>query len=193
MQVRRRKKNNRDRIREQEESEFLMKNKKIFLIAAVFCILAAVCLTAVVLFANPDKASGTSAVTEMSASTSVQSESAADADSEPAFIEPNLIFASDLYEGYGYVHQRCGKTAKYSFAPINSEGIDWLVYILDKEFTDAERFIPQAYPLALTNSGELEIEEGQWIYIYCPCNSWTGTSAPEGCAFSWGFSDARIY
>ena len=102
--------------------------------------------------------------------------------------EPSLIFARDLFDGYGYVHQQCDVTGEWGFYPISSEGVTWEVYILDKEFDDAERFIPQAYPRALEGSGTLSLEAGQWIYIYCPCNSWTMQEAPEGCAFSWGLA-----
>lgn len=102
--------------------------------------------------------------------------------------EPELIYAADLFDGYGYYHTRCDKTGTYQFAPVNSDGITWEIYVLDEEFNDAERFIPQVYPCLLENSGSLHINEGQWIYIYCPCNSWTMEEAPEGCGFSWNFT-----
>ena len=114
---------------------------------------------------------------------------------EPAEIprEPELVFASDLYNGYGFVHQQCDTTGVYDFAPINSDNITWEVFILDREFNDAERFIPQAYERALSGGGSLSLKEGQWIYVYCPCNEWTTQTAPEGCAFSWGINPDRTY
>lgn len=107
--------------------------------------------------------------------------------------EPNLIFASDLFDGYGYVHQLCDQTGVYDFSAINSDGVTWEVYILDKEFDDAERFIPQAYEKALSGNGSLSVKEGEWIYIYCPCNQWTMQVAPEGCAFSWNLNPEKEY
>ena len=110
-----------------------------------------------------------------------------------AIEEPQLVFASDLYSGCGFAHCLCDKTGIYDFAPINSDGVDWEVYILDMEFNDVERFIPQAYPCALKGSGSLSIKEGQWIYVYCPCNEWTQLEAPEGCAFSWSINHDKEY
>ena len=113
--------------------------------------------------------------------------------SDSVLKEPYLIFAADLFEGYGFTHMLCSETGVYDFASINSDGITWQVFILDTEFNDAERFIPQAYPVALEGDGSLSIAEGQWIYIYCPCNSWTMTTAPEGCAFSWNINPGKQY
>lgn len=107
--------------------------------------------------------------------------------------EPELVFADDLFDGYGFVHKQCDATGVYDFASINSEGIIWEVYILDKEFTDAERFIPQAYPCALKGDGSVSVKEGEWIYVYCPCNQWTMQEAPEGCAYSWGLNPNKEY
>ena len=102
--------------------------------------------------------------------------------------EPMLAYASDLFDGYGYTHYQCDKTGVYDFAAVNSDGITWEVYLLDAEFNDAERFIPQVYPCALQGDGSLAVNEGQWIYVYCPCNSWTMMEAPEGCAYSWNLN-----
>lgn len=108
--------------------------------------------------------------------------------------EPSLVFAEDVKEGAGFFKQQCSQTGVYDFAPINSEGIEWEVYILDEEFTDTERFIPQAYECALKGSGRIGIKEGQWIYVYCPCNSFTAVEPPERCAFSWGLNpDVEYY
>ena len=107
--------------------------------------------------------------------------------------EPSLVFASDLFDGYGFLHMQCAETGVYDFASINSDGVVWQVYILDSEFNDAERFIPQVYPVALEGDGSLSIRYGQWIYVYCPCNSWTMATAPEGCAFSWNLNPGKQY
>lgn len=98
---------------------------------------------------------------------------------------PVLVFASDFYDRYGFAHRRCDRSGTYRFTPVNSDGVIWEVYILDAEFNDAERFIPQAYPLALEGEGTLQVNEGDWIYVYCPCNTWTTRTAPDGCAYSW--------
>lgn len=100
--------------------------------------------------------------------------------------EASTVKASELYSGYGFCHQLCAETGYYRFAQTNSQGVTWEVYVLDQEFQDAERYIPQAYEKALEGNGVIRIEEGKWIYVYCSCNEWTGAQAPEGSAYSWG-------
>lgn len=104
----------------------------------------------------------------------------------PAARENSVVRASELSAGYGFCHQLCDESGLYRFTEISSPNVKWQVYILDKEFTDAERFIPQVYTCALEGNGVIRLEKGMWIYVYCPCNQWTGTEAPEGCAYSWG-------
>lgn len=105
---------------------------------------------------------------------------------EPKPAERFTVMAADNYEGYGFAHTQCKETGTYSFAPVNSDGVTWQVYILDEEFHDAERFIPQAYSLALEGAGTVEVKEGDWIYIYSSCNVWNMIEPPEGCAMVWG-------
>ena len=100
--------------------------------------------------------------------------------------EPSVILAADLFSGYGFWHQICSESGIYRFAETNSPDVKWKLYVLDKEFTDAERYIPQAYSCALEGNGVIRLEKGSWLYVYCPCNEWTGAKAPEGCAYKWG-------
>lgn len=95
------------------------------------------------------------------------------------------IMAADLYEGYGFYHTQCLSTGTYSFTASNSENVEWIVYVLDEEFNDAERFIGQAYDSKLVGNGTIEINQGQWLYVYCSCNVWTMVEAPEGCKFTY--------
>ena len=99
--------------------------------------------------------------------------------------EPSVVNASDLFSGYGFCHQLCAESGYYRFTAINSQGVSWQVYLLDQEFKDAERYIPHAYDKALEGSGVIHVDAGDWIYVYCSCNEWTGAKAPEGCAYSW--------
>ena len=100
-------------------------------------------------------------------------------------------FARNLYDGYGFAHYQCEKTGVYDFSSADSAGIVWEVYLLDSEFNDAERFIPQAYQCALKGDGSLQIEQGQWIYVYCPCNSWTAEEAPENCSYTFELNESK--
>ena len=104
--------------------------------------------------------------------------------------QPTVVLADELFSGYGFRHQQCLESGIYRFTESNSANVKWKVYILDREFTDAERYIPQAYSCALEGNGVIRLEKGTWVYIYCPCNEWTGAEAPEGCAYSWGLDPA---
>ena len=100
------------------------------------------------------------------------------------FAQPVTIEAAPLFEGYGYYHWQCTASGVYTFLPTNSDGVTWEVYLLDEEFTDAERYIPQTTEKVLEGEGSLEIAAGKWIYVYCPCNSWTCLEAPTGCSMT---------
>ena len=100
------------------------------------------------------------------------------------FAQPVTIEAAPLFEGYGYYHWQCTASGVYTFLPANSDGVTWEVYLLDEEFTDAERYIPQTTEKVLEGEGSLEIAAGKWIYVYCPCNSWTCLEAPSGCSMT---------
>ena len=116
-------------------------------------------------------------------------EHAGNGSQSPAAAEPvreaSTVSADQLYAGYGFCHQHCAESGFYRFAAKNSQGVTWQVFLLDEEFTDAERYIPQAHEKVLEGSGVVHITAGKWIYVYCSCNEWTGARAPEGCAYSW--------
>ncbi len=99
--------------------------------------------------------------------------------------EASTVQAAELYSGSGFCHQLCAESGYYRFSAVNSQGVTWQVFILDEEFHDAERYIPQAYEKVLEGSGVIHIDEGKLIYVYCSCNAWTGAKAPEGCSYSW--------
>ena len=123
-------------------------------------------------------------------------------ETEPADIEselsgtplkPEIVYADDLFSGSGFAAQQCEMTCVYDFTPVNSEGVEWEVYVLDEAFPDADRYIPQAYESVLRGSGSLSITEGQWIYVYCPCNAFTMLEPPEGCALSRSIAPDKEY
>ena len=91
------------------------------------------------------------------------------------------ISPEENWAEYGYAKILAPKTGLYNFEPVNSEGIDWEVYVLDEEFTDAERYIPQVYDPVVVGQGAANIEEGKIIYLYSSANSWTMIETPEGC------------
>ena len=103
---------------------------------------------------------------------------------EPAKPEAEAFMTIDpkaVWEMYGYTHFKAEKGGIYNFELLNSEGIDWEVYVLDEEFPDAERYIPQVYEPVVVGQGAANIEEGKIIYLYSSANSWTMIETPEGC------------
>ena len=93
------------------------------------------------------------------------------------------ITASSLEGSNGYVYYVCEETGRYEFTSMESEGVTWLVYILDEEFDDGLRYIPQVYDATLEGDGQIDIKAGQHIYIYCSCNGFTGEEAPDNCQY----------
>lgn len=91
-----------------------------------------------------------------------------------------IILATDC-DSYGYFNFVCEKSGTYRFLHVQGDTAEtqWQVYILDKEFTDAERYIPHAYEAALAEEGELDITEGQYVYVYCSANEWTAVDPVE--------------
>lgn len=86
--------------------------------------------------------------------------------------EPYYVSASEGFDNAGFTAAICDATAKYSFKS-SSKDVTWSVYILDEEFEDVARFIPQAFSSALEGDGTIEIEEGKYVYIQCSVNGFT--------------------
>ena len=103
-----------------------------------------------------------------------------------SFTTGSVISAASYYgpyyaaaaDDYGYQTFIADRTGNYTFT-VSGSGVDWEIYVLDSAFTDAERFIPQAYSCAARNGGTVYITQGQFVYIYCSANQWTGITAPS--------------
>ncbi len=96
----------------------------------------------------------------------------------------HVVKPTDAYYMYGYVHFLCEQTGTYRFEVVGDRNLQWQVYILDSEFPDAERYIPQVYDMKLEGSGEISVNQGEYIYVYCNANSWTCLDAPENSAYN---------
>lgn len=98
---------------------------------------------------------------------------------EETISETQYVFApKDGYDSAGYVSFVCETTGEYQFKElikgVTTENEIWKVYVIDEEFEDALRFIGQAYTENLVGNGSLTITEGQYVYIHCEQNSFTG-------------------
>ena len=99
-------------------------------------------------------------------------------------LQAAVLYAGDVDDN-GYFHQPCQESGIYDFEVKNPYGNKWKVFILNSEFTEGERYIAQAYSPSLEGSGSLEIQNGQWLYIYCSANSWTGEAPSADSAITW--------
>ena len=116
--------------------------------------------------------------TTTESTTASSSEEASD-DSEDA---TPLIINSEAYtvkpsdcDSRGYKAFSCDNTGTYTFDSVNKgdEDVTWTVYIMDKKYDDATRYISQTEDAALEGDGEISIKEGQYIYVQCSANSFT--------------------
>ena len=94
-----------------------------------------------------------------------------------------IVSAKALFEdGNGYGWYLCNQTGTYQFQ-ISGENKDiyskdlsdivWKVYLMDKPFADAPRFIPQAgYEAVIVGNGEIEITKGTYVVVYCSQNAY---------------------
>ena len=66
-----------------------------------------------------------------------------------------------------------------SFTRYKNYDIDWKVYVLDEELEDGFDLLENMTP-AVVNEGEVKISDGQWIYIWCSCNSSNNNEPTDG-------------
>lgn len=125
---------------------------------------------------NSNKETTEATTTEATKATSAESFSD---DSE--YVTP-LVINSEAYtvkpsdcDSRGYKAFTCDNTGTYTFDSVNkgNEDVTWTVYIMDKKYDDATRYISQTEDPALEGDGELSIKEGQYIYVQCSANSFT--------------------
>ena len=85
------------------------------------------------------------------------------------------IEAKDCYSNAGYVEFISGaeESAEYSFTAVDSEKVQWRVYLLDESFEEGFRYISQAAEPALEGDGTVAVAEGQFVYVYCSVNEFT--------------------
>ncbi len=108
-----------------------------------------------------------------------------------------VLDAADAYDGaYSFVTEEAGK---YSFEAANAEGFEdlsWDVYILDEEFQESTRYLPQAYETNLTvgdgDVDELLVEADQFVYCVCSLNSFTGDKTVGASKLAVRFAPAEM-
>lgn len=87
------------------------------------------------------------------------------------------ITAEESFSNAGFTYYVCEESGKYVFERKKQNPdenfIEWDVYLLENVFNDGNRYIPEAYEKNLVNDGELDIKEGEYIYIQCSVNDFT--------------------
>lgn len=103
------------------------------------------------------------------------------------------VTAAEAFDGaYSFVTE---ETGSYRFAAEGPEGQSWEVYVLDEEFEDAPRYLPQAYEPAFTvSSGEGEkisaLQGDQYVYCVCSDNAFTQDESAQSGALTVYFTAA---
>ena len=103
------------------------------------------------------------------------------------------ISNKDIFEKGYYAVQYDSFSGAYFFwssTNVSESGIEWSVYLSDKELSEDEiKELSKTKPLAV-NEGSDAISEGQWIYVLCSINKDTA-SAPVDSTFH--LSSFRAY
>ena len=91
------------------------------------------------------------------------------------------IEAKECYYDAGFVELIAGaeEASTYVFAGENSEADQWSVYVLEEAFEEGYRYIKQVAEPVLTGDGEVTVEPGQFVYVYCAANEFTTAAADE--------------
>ena len=89
--------------------------------------------------------------------------------------------AKDCFYDAGFVELIAGAEAAavYGFAGENSEAVQWSVYVLEEAFEEGYRYIKQVSEPVLVGDGEVAVEPGQFVYVYCSANEFTADAADE--------------
>ena len=96
----------------------------------------------------------------------------------PAAMEPSYfatIEAKNCYTDAGFVAFIAGaeSSVTYTFTAENSADVQWWVYVLDEAFDDGFRYIKQVAEPTLVGDGDVTVNAGQYVYVYCSANEFT--------------------
>ena len=89
--------------------------------------------------------------------------------------------AKNCFYDAGFVELIPGteEAATYVFAGEDSEAVEWWIYVLDESFEEGYRYIKQVAEPVLKGSGEVFVEAGKFVYVYCSANEFTTGVADE--------------
>ena len=100
-------------------------------------------------------------------------------------VEEETLFATieakNCFWDAGYVEFIAGAeaSAEYTFTAENSDEVEWRVYVLEEAFEEGFRYIGQAAQPVLVGDGTVQVNVGQFVYVYCSANELTTGVADE--------------
>ena len=91
-----------------------------------------------------------------------------------------------VFKDYRYpVEYAVTKDGSYEIKCQPSKGkAYWDIYVLDEQFDDAPRYIPQAYQpkyKATNKAKKINLKKGQYVYAFCSVNANTGAAKNFKC------------
>ena len=95
-----------------------------------------------------------------------------------------ILEAKNCFYDAGFVELVAGaeESADYTFTAENSETVEWWVYVLEESFDEGFRYIKQVAEPVLVGDGEVSVDEGMYVYVYCTANEFTTDVADEQAA-----------
>jgi len=92
-----------------------------------------------------------------------------------------VVRSEDGFYEYGFTCFIANSNSEYT-VDFDTDGgaVEWKVYLLDDKFPDANRYLPQEYEPALTQSGKLKVTKGQYVYVQCSVSSYSEEKPYEG-------------
>ena len=92
-----------------------------------------------------------------------------------------ILEAKNCFYDAGFVELVAGAevSADYTFTAENSETVEWWVYVLEESFDEGFRYIKQVAEPVLVGDGEVSVDEGMYVYVYCTANEFTTDVADE--------------
>jgi hypothetical protein len=101
-------------------------------------------------------------------------------------VDANEAYDSSVYffqaPADGTYQAVCTTDDSFDLSSLNCymEQVEWTFYVLEEEFGEPARYLPQAYDSVLTGDGSFTVKKGQYVYCVSDINGFTAEEIPEG-------------
>ena len=99
------------------------------------------------------------------------------------------VYGTEGFDNAGFASRYVSQSGWYSFYAECPAGEYFDVYVLSSAFNDADRYIPQAYSSSMTlyngGSGGLYLNAGQYVYVCCSANGFSGDKPSPHTYIQW--------